>query len=256
MCDHSPYLLQDKTTQVSGNTEVYPGAKGNTELYPSDIHEVLTQIDECKSIKLGGPVRAVQSMACVTGGKGGGGMKGTKRYLPQNEWKALSADAKSKIIESWKIKPFQMTTKKLSMMMSTFQTWYNDDANSAISTVDGTFDLCSNEDFTPKTVKGNNACKVHADKLQVCHPKQIGKFDHVQTVEGNMKLHGKQQTADTLQVRELLEKRVYPPTADYEKKSHDARSRLRMSKESQDERPRMTMLQVRMWSCNTLPKQP
>jgi hypothetical protein len=33
-----------------------------------------------------------------------------------------------------------------------------------------------------------------------------------------MKLHGKQQTTDTLQVRELLEKRVYLPTADYGEK--------------------------------------
>jgi hypothetical protein len=99
-------------------------------------------------------------MACVTGSKGGGGTKGTKRYLPLNEWKALSADAKSKIIESWKIKPLQMTTKKLSTMMSTFQMWDNDDDNLTISTVDGTFDLCSKEDFMPKIVKGNNACKV------------------------------------------------------------------------------------------------
>ena len=98
---HSPDVEdEDIANDSKGNTEVYPGARGITELYPSNIHKVLTPINECKPIKLGHPVCAVQSMAFVTGGKGGGGKKGTKKYLPQNEWKALSADTKSKIIES------------------------------------------------------------------------------------------------------------------------------------------------------------
>ena len=57
---------------------------------------------EYKPIKLGGSVVAVQGKADVTGGNHDKGKKGTKKYLPDDGWGALSANAKPKPIESWK----------------------------------------------------------------------------------------------------------------------------------------------------------
>ena len=95
---------------------------------------------ECKPIKLGGPVVAAQGTAVVTGGKHGKGKKGTKKYLPDYVWGALSANAKHKPIESWKegsldksdksvlsaktaniIKSLSKTTRKLKKLVSALQ---------------------------------------------------------------------------------------------------------------------------------------
>jgi hypothetical protein len=47
------------------------------------------------------PVVASQGTAFVTGGKGGND-KGANKYLPDNEWNELSAEAKAKIIKAHK----------------------------------------------------------------------------------------------------------------------------------------------------------
>ena len=43
-----------------------------------------------------------QCKAVVAGGKHGKGKKGTKKYLPDDGWDALSADATPKPVKSWK----------------------------------------------------------------------------------------------------------------------------------------------------------
>ena len=57
---------------------------------------------ECKPIKLGGPVFPAQGKSVVAGGKHGEEKKGTKKYLPNDGWDALSADATPKSIKSCK----------------------------------------------------------------------------------------------------------------------------------------------------------
>ena len=69
---------------------------------PSKTHKAQTLLNECRPIKLGGPVVAAQGNRVVAGGKHGEGKKGTKKYLPDDGWDALSADATPKPIESWK----------------------------------------------------------------------------------------------------------------------------------------------------------
>ena len=82
--------------------EVAKDFKGNTEVCPSKTHKAQALLNKCKPIKLGGPVVAAQGKAVVTGGKHGKGKKGTKKYLPDDGWDALSADATPKHIKSWK----------------------------------------------------------------------------------------------------------------------------------------------------------
>ena len=47
-------------------------------------------MNECKPIKLGGPVVTAQGTAVVTGGKHGKGTKGAKKYLSDDGWDTLS----------------------------------------------------------------------------------------------------------------------------------------------------------------------
>ena len=58
-------------------------------------------MNKYKPLKLDASVVAAQGTAFVTGRKGGKGKKGAK-YLPNDEWNALSADAKAKLIKSQK----------------------------------------------------------------------------------------------------------------------------------------------------------
>ena len=76
-------------------------SKGNTESYPSDIRKSLTLMNEYQPLKLDSPAIELQGTAFVTSGKRGKG-KGVKNYLPDNEWNALSAQAKAKIIKACK----------------------------------------------------------------------------------------------------------------------------------------------------------
>ena len=87
----------------ASDKEVANGSKENTEVYLSKTHKAQTLLNKCKPIKLGVPVVAAQGKAVVAGGKHGEGKKGTKKYLPNDGWDALSADATPKPIESRKI---------------------------------------------------------------------------------------------------------------------------------------------------------
>ena len=71
-------------------------------MYPSDIHKALTLMNKYQPLKQDSPVVAAQSTAFVPGGKGGKGKKDTKKYLPEDEWNALTADKKSKLVKSQK----------------------------------------------------------------------------------------------------------------------------------------------------------
>ncbi len=80
-------------------------SKGNQDAYPSDIHKVLTLMNEYKPLKLDNPVVAAQGTAFATKGSHEGGKKGgskSKKYYSDAEWKALSSEAQTKIINEWK----------------------------------------------------------------------------------------------------------------------------------------------------------
>ncbi len=76
-------------------------SKGNMDAYPKDIHKALILMNEYKPLKLDAQVVPAQGTAFVTGGQGGKARKGAK-YLQDAEWKALSPEAKSKIIKARK----------------------------------------------------------------------------------------------------------------------------------------------------------
>ena len=124
----------------ASDKKVANNSKGNTEVYLSKTHKAQTLQNECKPIKLGGPVVAAQGKAVVAGSKHGEGKKVTKKYLPGDGWDALSADATPKPIESWKkgslgksdgpvpsavksntTKSVSKTTKKLIKLVSALQ---------------------------------------------------------------------------------------------------------------------------------------
>ena len=140
VCYHSPDFLQDKTTQLdignyksllltkkksvidaveqeylaylfinNSNAKMHNQLKkdvandyfkGNTEAYPSNIHKALTLMNEYKPFGLDAPIVAAQDTAFVIKSGRGGENKGAKKYLPEDEWNALSAEEKSKLIES------------------------------------------------------------------------------------------------------------------------------------------------------------
>ncbi len=82
--------------------KVANGSKENTEVYLSKTHKAQTLLNECRPIKLGGPVVAAQVKAVVAGGKHGNGKRGTQEYLPNEGWDSLSADTSPKPIKSQK----------------------------------------------------------------------------------------------------------------------------------------------------------
>jgi hypothetical protein len=75
-------------------------SKGNQDAYPSDIHKVLTLMNEYKPLKLDNPVVAAQGTAFATKGSHKGGK--SKKYYSDAEWKALSSEAQTKIINERK----------------------------------------------------------------------------------------------------------------------------------------------------------
>ncbi len=80
-------------------------SKGNQDAYPSDIHMALTLMNEYKPLKLDNPVVAAQGPAFATNGSYKGGKKGgsrSKKYYSDAEWKALSSEAQTKIINERK----------------------------------------------------------------------------------------------------------------------------------------------------------
>ncbi len=80
-------------------------SNGNQDAYPSDIHKALTLMNEYKPLKLDNPVVAVQGTAFATKGSHKGGKKGgskSKKYYSDAEWKVLSSEAQTKIINERK----------------------------------------------------------------------------------------------------------------------------------------------------------
>jgi hypothetical protein len=141
-------------------------SKGNTNTHPTDIHKAFTLMNEYKPLKLDTQVVPAQGTAFVTGGQGGKKKgKGSKKYLKEAEWNALSPEAQSKIIESRKkckdddemdkslvsnksaktIKSLSKTMKllekdnwRLKKSVSALQKCNEDDDNdSSVSTVEG-----------------------------------------------------------------------------------------------------------------------
>ena len=72
--------------------------KGNADVHPNKTHKAPTTMNKSKPFKMSGSVVAAQRTAVVAGGKHGEGKKGTKKYLPDDGWDALSADATPKPI--------------------------------------------------------------------------------------------------------------------------------------------------------------
>ena len=80
-------------------------SKGNQDAYPSDIHKALTLMNEYKPLKLDNPVVVAQGTAFATKGSHKGSKKGgskSKKYYSDAEWKALSSEAQTKIINERK----------------------------------------------------------------------------------------------------------------------------------------------------------
>ncbi len=107
--EYLPYLSLNNSNQkmhTQLNKDVANDySKGNQDAYPSDIHKALTLINEYKPLKLDNPVVAAQGTAFATKGFHKGGKKGgskSKKYYSDAEWKALSSDAQTKIINERK----------------------------------------------------------------------------------------------------------------------------------------------------------
>jgi hypothetical protein len=79
-------------------------SKGNMETYPSDIHKALTLMNEYKPLKLDlAPVPA-QGMAFASTSHKGKGKKacGRTKYINNSNWKAMSPEAQTKVINAHK----------------------------------------------------------------------------------------------------------------------------------------------------------
>jgi hypothetical protein len=71
-------------------------SKENTNAYPTDIHKASTPMNEYKPLKLDTQVIPAQGTAFVTGVQGGKKKgKGSKKYLKETEWNALSPEVQS-----------------------------------------------------------------------------------------------------------------------------------------------------------------
>ena len=79
-------------------------SKGNQNAYPTDIHKALTLMNEYKPLKLDSPAPvAAQGTAFATKGSQRRSKKGSsKKYYSDAEWKALSPEAQTKIINDRK----------------------------------------------------------------------------------------------------------------------------------------------------------
>jgi hypothetical protein len=173
----------------------------------------------------------------VTGGKHGKGKRGTEKYFPDDEWDALSTDAKPAPIESCKegslgkshrpipsavkentIKSISKTTKKLIKLVSALLQYdENKDDVSLTSIVreEGSSHfqgkLGKNEEYHPMTVLAlkHRACdRVDTTCVVPCSETALPKLLL------DIELFGKQQIARAVRVRELLEEQGYPSTAE------------------------------------------
>jgi hypothetical protein len=69
-------------------------SKGNTDAYSTDIHKAFTLMNKYTPLKLDTQVVPAQGTAYVTGDQGGKKKgKGSKKYLKDAEWNALSPEA-------------------------------------------------------------------------------------------------------------------------------------------------------------------
>jgi hypothetical protein len=140
----------------------------------------------------------------VTGGKAGKGKKVTEKYLPNDEWDALSADAKPTPIKSWKkgdseksdksissaktantIKSLSKTTTKLKKLVRAHQKCdKDDDDDSSISTVEK---------------EGSNHLQDALEMVEEHHPKIVLALKHKESQEldlQNVLLLDKESTFD------------------------------------------------------------
>ncbi len=92
-------------------------SKGNMEVYPSDIHKALTLtlMNEYKPLKLDVAPMPTQGTAFVTTSHKGKGKKasGRTKYVCNSEWKAMSSEAQSKVINDCKKAAEMMTMRNL-----------------------------------------------------------------------------------------------------------------------------------------------
>ncbi len=79
-------------------------SKGNMEAYPSDIHKALTLMNEYKTVKLDvAPVPAQGTAFATTSCKGKGKKaSGGTKYISNSDWKAISLEAQTKVINARK----------------------------------------------------------------------------------------------------------------------------------------------------------
>ncbi len=79
-------------------------SKGNMEAYPSDIHKALTLMNEYKPSKLDVPPLPAQGTAFATTSHKGKRKKafGGTKYISKSDWKAMSPEAQTKVINAHK----------------------------------------------------------------------------------------------------------------------------------------------------------
>ncbi len=79
-------------------------SKGNMEAYPFDIHKALTLMNEYKPLKLDvAPVPAQGTAFATTSCKGKGKKaSGKTKYISNSNWKAMSPEAQTKVINACK----------------------------------------------------------------------------------------------------------------------------------------------------------
>jgi hypothetical protein len=79
-------------------------SKGNMEAYPSDIHKALTLMNEYKPLKLDvAPVPAQGTAFATTSCKGKGKKSSSKtKYISDSNWKAMSPEAQTKVMNACK----------------------------------------------------------------------------------------------------------------------------------------------------------
>jgi hypothetical protein len=78
--------------------------KGNMEVYPSDIHKALTLMNEYKPLKLDVAPVPTQGTAFATTSCKGRGKKasGGNKYINNSNWKAMSPEAQTKVMNACK----------------------------------------------------------------------------------------------------------------------------------------------------------
>ncbi len=79
-------------------------SKGNMEAYPSDIHKTLTLMNEYKPLKLNVALVSTQGTAFASTSCKGKGKKASSRtkYISNSDWKTMSSEAQTKVINACK----------------------------------------------------------------------------------------------------------------------------------------------------------